>query len=92
MSSTEPYAYEARDFIVKRLEALGLRDAAAQFAALEPVEEIWDRRIWVPREAHEWRAEREDLPLRGQTPTHPGLTARGGALTEKEIPWRQPKP
>lgn len=52
---SERYCYEAQELLVAQLRALGQERAAAAFSgALEPVDEVWVRRVWVPRELHGW--------------------------------------
>lgn len=55
VGSTEREVLLARDLIVNRLERLGASDAARAFKEVDPVEEVYVRRAWVPEEAHVWR-------------------------------------
>ena len=56
--SQEPHAYDYRDLIVDRLRRLGAEPIARQFEELDPVDEIWVRRYWVPPEGHAWKDSR----------------------------------
>ena len=58
-ASTEPVVVEAQQAIVARLERLGRAAAAREFAALDPVDEVYVPRVWIPPEANPWRFPRE---------------------------------
>jgi hypothetical protein len=59
VGSTEAEVEAARDVIVERLRRLGAAPLAEQWAELDPVDEVYVRRAWVPPDVHAWRLPEE---------------------------------
>jgi serine/threonine protein kinase len=56
--STEYGALRVQSALVDRLRALQLNQASAQFERVDPVDELFVRRAWVPPEGQAWRVGR----------------------------------
>lgn len=51
---SEENNYDCQKIIVDRLKKRGKLKAAEQFASFDAVAELWQRRVWVNRQLHNW--------------------------------------
>lgn len=67
---TESASYDAQKLIQDRLNKLNKAGQATRFGGFDAVEEIWQRRYWVPRQLHVWGNNNGDI--RGLQPAPGG--------------------
>jgi hypothetical protein len=63
----------------------GRNDLARGFQQLDPVDELWVRRYWVPPELHSWR-DRKGAGL--SKPKRLALGPRSAKINESALDWR----